>query len=49
MTLKLCKRHDWRVGSFIGYLDTGKIKRRGLNIWCYKCSKKIKAYYNKPI
>jgi hypothetical protein len=42
-------RHDWRIGAYIGCLDKGRVKRRGLYIFCYKCSKKIKAYYSKPI
>lgn len=44
---KECKRHDWRVGSFIGYITPlGMFSKKGINIWCYKCGKKIKAYYS---
>ena len=43
--MKECKRHKWKVGSGIGELVKGKIKRIGLNIWCENCNKKIKAKY----
>ena len=39
-----CKRHQWRVGSGIGSIEKGKIKSIGLNIWCQRCNKKLKAY-----
>ena len=41
-----CKRHKWRVGSGIAELIDGKIITTKLNIWCEKCSKKIKAHYS---
>ena len=49
--MKECKRHDWRVGSFIGDIKRTKktdkiyLYKKGINVWCYKCGKKIKAYY----
>lgn len=39
-------RHYWRVGSFIGGLRNGKIRKIGINIWCEKCSKRIIAHTN---
>lgn len=41
-----CKRHRWRVGSGIGGVRNNKIVTLGLNIWCEKCNKKIKAKYS---
>ena len=41
-----CKRHKWRVGSGIAELIDGKIITTKLNIWCERCSKKIKAHYS---
>jgi hypothetical protein len=38
-------RHKWRVGSFIGYFIGKQIRKKGINIWCERCHKKIKAYY----
>ncbi len=38
-------RHRWRVGAGIGGIINGKFETIGLNIWCEKCSKKIKAKY----
>lgn len=43
--MKECKRHSWRVGSFIGYFIGKQIRKKGINIWCENCNKKIKAYY----
>lgn len=40
-----CKRHDWRVGAYKGEIINGKVKKIGLWIWCFKCNKKILAYY----
>ncbi len=40
---KDCKRHKWRVGSWIGKLIGKKIIKIKLNIWCEKCNKVIKA------
>lgn len=42
-----CKRHDWKVGSYIGGFKNKRIIKEGINIWCFKCGKKIKAYYIK--
>jgi len=42
---KECKRHDWRVGSYIGYFIGKRIMKKGINVWCWKCGKRIKAYY----
>lgn len=42
---KECKRHDWRVGSYIGYLIGKRIMKKGIHIKCYKCGKVICAYY----
>ena len=39
-------RHRWRVGSFIGYFIGNKIMKKGIYIWCEKCGKKLRAYYN---
>lgn len=43
-------RHDWRIGAGIGGFKrykNGKIKMKsfGLHIWCWKCGRKIHAYY----
>lgn len=43
--IKECK-HKWRVGSYIGYFIGKQIRKKGINIWCENCNKKIKAYYN---
>jgi len=40
-----CKRHKWRVGSFIGGVKNKRIVKVGINIWCEKCDRRIKAYY----
>lgn len=40
---KMVCKHRWRVGSFIGGLEKGKIIKKGINIWCEKCSEKIEA------
>ena len=47
--MKECKRHRWRVGSSNAVLKDKKIIKKSLNIWCEKCDKKIKAYYNSNI
>ena len=48
---KECYRHNWRVGSFIANASFTKnkklrIRKIGINILCYNCGKKIKAYYS---
>lgn len=43
--MKPCKKHDWRVGSFIGGFKGKRIIKKGLNIFCYKCGKKVRAKY----
>lgn len=40
-----CKKHKWRVGSGIGKIRLGKIKKVGLNIWCEECDEVIQAKY----
>ena len=40
-----CKRHKWKVGAFIGRVEKKKIVKKGIHIWCWKCKKRIKAYY----
>ena len=47
--MKECKRHRWRVGSSNAVLKGKKIIKESLNIWCEKCDKRIKAYYNSDI
>ena len=47
--MKECKKHKWRVGSSNAVLKDKKIIKESLNIWCEKCDKKIKAYYNSDI
>lgn len=42
--IKECKRHQWRIGAGIGGIVNGKLKTIGLNIWCWKCGKVIRAY-----
>lgn len=44
--MKECKRHYWRVGSGIGEFDGKEIVEIGINIWCERCNKKLRAYYN---
>ena len=44
-----CKRHRWRVGASNAAIVDKKIVKETLNIWCEKCDKKIKAYYNSKI
>ena len=46
-----CKqgRHRWRVGSYVGGLKGKRIVKVALNIWCEKCGKTIKAYYNSKL
>lgn len=41
-----CKRHRWRVGSSSGALVDSKIIKTHLNLWCERCGKWTKAYYN---
>ncbi len=43
--MKECKRHKWRVGSGVGEFINKKLITTKLNIWCEKCSRKIKASY----
>ena len=45
--MKECKRHRWRVGAEIGTIQKNTIGSEGKYIWCERCNKKIKAYYNK--
>lgn len=49
MLIKECKKHDWRVGAFIGAVAARKIHKKGVYIRCYKCGKEIRAYYNQPV
>lgn len=47
--MKICKRHRWRVGSSNAKIINGKIVKDSLNIWCEKCGKCFKAYYNSKL
>jgi len=40
-----CKRHEWRIGSFIGAIRKGKVMKIGINVWCSKCNSKLRAFY----
>ena len=42
---KQCKIHKWRVRSKNGIIKNKKIVAESINIWCERCGKVIKAYY----